>query len=109
MSMTISNPYSYAITIQNIFVVWNHDKGHQTGDDKSLMLLSASLGSPLFSGTSPGPSLTIVPVPARTVPSGSSTISFTFHQSYDRLDDTERIVINLATHGCQSYPIDSDR
>jgi Flp pilus assembly protein TadG len=108
MSMTISNPYPYPIAIQNVFVVWNHDKGHETGD-KNLILLSASLGSPLFSGSSPGPSLTITPVPTRMVPSGSSTISFTFNQSYDKLDDTERILINLATHGCQNYPIDSDR
>ena len=109
MSMTISNPYPYAITIQNIFVVWNHDKGHELTDDKSLMLLNASLGSSLFSGTSPGPSLTISPVPARTLPTGTSTISFTFHQSYDKFDNTERILINLATHGCQNYPIDSER
>ena len=108
MSMTISNPYPYPIVIQNIFVVWNHDKGHETGD-KNLMLLSASLGAPLFNGTSPGPSLTISPVPTRTIPAGTSTISFTFHQSYDKLDNTERIVINLATHGCQNYPIDSDK
>ena len=40
-----------------------------------------------------------------TIPQGSSTITFTFHQSYDRSDGSERIQINLATNGCQADPI----
>ncbi|HZM23530.1 MAG TPA: hypothetical protein VFC02_17390, partial [Anaerolineales bacterium] len=48
------------------------------------------------------------PSPAAYIPTGTSTITFTFHQSYDTFDGTEQILINLATNGCQSYPIVSN-
>jgi len=98
--MTINNTTVSAITIQNIFVVWNHDKGHQTGIDKSLQLNSVTLGSQIWSGTSTGPNQTINPSGTVTIPTGSSTLIFTFQQSYDNLDGTENILINLSASGC---------
>jgi hypothetical protein len=110
MSMTISNPNPYTINVQNVFVVWDHDKGHKTGDDKNLILLGASLGSQFWSGSSAGPSLTITPAATLMIPSGSSTIIFTFHQSYDANSDrSEEILINLSTPGCQNFPIHAKR
>jgi hypothetical protein len=108
MTMTITNPYSYAITIKDLYMVWNHDKGHQVTDDKSLVLLNASLGSQQFwIGGSVGPRVDITPSTPLLIPSGTTTITFTFHQSYDRIDFTEAIFINLATPGCEGYPINA--
>jgi hypothetical protein len=108
MSMTITNPYAYSITIKDLYVVWNHDKGHQVTDDKSLALLNASLGSQQFwLGGSVGPRVDITPPATLLIPTGTTTITFTFHQSYDRVDFTEAIFINLATPGCEAYPINA--
>jgi hypothetical protein len=108
MTMTITNPNVYAITIQDVFVVWNHDKGHQVGNDKSLILQSASLGAtPFWTGSSTGPSATLTSIAPLTIPGNStvSMITFTFNQSYDVFDNSEEILINLSTPGCQSFPI----
>jgi hypothetical protein len=41
-----------------------------------------------------------------TIPPGSSiTITFTFHQTYDRSDGSEELLVNLSTPGCEGYPI----
>ena len=37
---------------------------------------------------------------------GVTTLVFTFQQSYDKLDNSERIYMNLLTPGCEPYPID---
>ena len=108
MSMVITNPLAIPIQIQDVFVVWNHDKGHLAGADKTLNLTSVSLAGNIWSGASNGPSLTITPTPTAYIPTGTSTITFTFHQSYDFFDGSEQIFINLATNGCQSYPIVSN-
>jgi Flp pilus assembly protein TadG len=107
MTMTITNPNAYAITVKDIFVVWNHDKGHQSGNDKSLTLLSASLGATSFwTGSSTGPSTTLTPpTPLTIAGSAVSTIVFTFQQSYDAFDNSEEILINLSTPGCTGFPI----
>ena len=100
MIMTIHNTTGSAITIQSIFVVWNHDKGHQTGLDKSLQLESVTLGSQIWSGSSTGPNEMINPSGTVTIPIGSTTLIFGFQQSYDNLDGTEEILINLLASGC---------
>ncbi|HUE98862.1 MAG TPA: hypothetical protein VMN99_06380, partial [Anaerolineales bacterium] len=70
----------------------------------------ASLGSQFFSGSAAGPSLTISPPGTLAIPSGTSSIIFTFHQSYDTNSDrTEEILINLSTPGCGSFPIHATR
>lgn len=108
LTLTITNPVPSPIQIQDIFVVWNHDKGHQTGSDKTLQLNSVSIGSLSWSGSplpSNGPSVTVAPSSPLYIPSGSSTLIFTFHQSYDNFDGTEEILINLASPGCTGFPI----
>jgi hypothetical protein len=111
MTMTISNPNAWPITMQDVFVVWDHDRGHLTGNDKSLLLQSASLGgTPFWTGNNDGPSTTLTPTAPLIIPAGSSvTIVFTFHQAYDRSDGSEEININLSTPGCETFPIHEKR
>ena len=112
LTMTITNSQSYAVTIKDVFVVWNNDKGHQVGSDKTLVLQSASLtttaGTNTFwTGTSTGPSTTLTSTSPLVIPGNGAvtTISFNFNQSYDKLDFTEEILINLSTPGCELYPL----
>jgi hypothetical protein len=107
MTMTIQNPNAWPISIQDVFVVWDHDRGHALGNDKTLILQSASVGGvPFWTGTNAGPSTTLTPTSLLTIPPGSSiTITFTFHQSYDRSDGSEELLVNLSTPGCEGYPI----
>lgn len=109
MTLTINSPVTTPVQIQDVFVVWNHDKGHQEGN-KKLTLLTASITRPgitsqFWSGNGLGPSQSITPAPAAYIPTGPSTITFTFDQSYDSQDTTERILINLSTPGCTLFPI----
>ena len=114
MTLNIPNTNVYPVTISNIFVVWNYDKGHQTGDEKGLILQSATLlGSPTPFWTadpldpSLGPSASITPPAAVSFPPNTtSTIVFTFDQSYDKFSKSEEIYINLLTPGCENDPID---
>jgi hypothetical protein len=111
MTMTITNPNAWPLSIQDVFVVWDHDRGHQTGNDKTLRLQSVSLGgTPLWSGDLDGPTALLTPTaPLSIPPGGSITIVFTFHQAYDRSDGSEEININLSTPGCESFPIHEKR
>jgi hypothetical protein len=98
--------------IQTGTIFWNHDKGHTVaapGENTQLRLKSADLNGINFFTNNPGvyaPSLTASPFQLY-VPQGTSTITFTISQSYDRFDGTERILIFLATNGCQNFPIDA--
>ncbi|NJC95791.1 MAG: hypothetical protein C3F07_17630 [Anaerolineales bacterium] len=107
MSITLTNNLAANLQVQDVFIQWNHDKGHQTGSDKTLRLQSARIGSMTFwTGNNIGASLTIVPSPAAIITaSGTSTITFTFHQSYDNWDNTEYISITLANPGCEQVTI----
>ncbi len=104
MTMTINNPLAVPLQIATITVRWNHDKGHQTGDDKTLRLQYANLnGTVFFSGNELGDNYTITPNPAISVQPnsvGTTTITFTFHQAFDRWDDTEFVQINFTNPGC---------
>ena len=100
LTMIINNSLSVPLQIGNVSVVWNHDKGHTLGDDKSLILQSAQLGSVFWKGNEIGPTHTITPA-STFIPSGTSTIIFSFHQVFDRWDNTESITINLSSPGCE--------
>ena len=108
MSLSITNPYPYTLTISEVNVHWNFDKGHQK-DPKELYLLSASLGgSPFWTGSPPGiyaPSYKVPFTGPLTLPPGTHSISFLFNQNYDKTDGTEKIIINFSTPGCTGYPI----
>lgn len=105
---TINNPTGQFLQVGSVAVVWNHDKGHQTGDDKTLILQSASLAGVVFwTGNQVDPATTppLVPAPDSPlfIPPGTSVIAFSFHQTFDgksRWDYTESITINLSTPGC---------
>lgn len=102
MIMTINNSLSAFLEISNVTVTWNHDRGHQTGGDKSLILQSASLaGVTFWTGSQTGPTVTLTPTTPAFIPPGTSTIAFTFHQVFDRWDNTEQVTINLSTPGCE--------
>jgi Flp pilus assembly protein TadG len=109
MTMTVTNPYLYPLTIGSGIVTWNDDKGHQTGSDKTLSLRDITIGSTQVwigstSNTSSQPWSGIVAVmPAKS----TITLTFTFHQSYDNLDATERIIFTIITNGCNNLQIDS--
>jgi len=111
MTMTIPNPNVYPVTFKDIFVVWNSDKGHQTGNDKSLILLSAGLfgSAPFWTGSPPEPAVgpsAYLPIPVVLPPNTTSTIVFTFNQPYDKFSRSEEVFINLLTPGCEGFPID---
>lgn len=111
MSMTITNPYNFPLILRDVTVTWNDDKGHQVGADKTLKLQGASIGGVSFwTGNIGNRSTYTIPTTA-AIPAGPSTttISFVFHQSYDNVDGTENILINLLTPGCENDPIDSSK
>ena len=99
-----------ALTVLQIFVVWNHDGGHLSGGGNSLRLRKITLAAvTIWTGDAPGPSFTVTFPPGAgiTLPTGLSNIAFTFHQSYDRKDNTERITMQFANNGCGSFTLDS--
>lgn len=55
-----AKPTGVPLVMQNVTVTWNHDKGHQLGLDKTLLLPQAVLDSTvLWGGGKAGPILTI--------------------------------------------------
>lgn len=107
MSLTLTNPLTVPVQVQDIFVIWNHNYGHQSSSDKTLRLISVSWESPVWTGSSAGPSISVVPSPTALLDPGTSTLTFTFHQSYDNWEGTghptldnqtpETITINFAS------------
>jgi len=111
MSMTINNPLGVALTVQSINVTWNHDGGRSGGgpSGRPLPLTGVSLSSSSWSESSTTSPYTLVNTPpSLVIPTGTSTITFTFQYNYANQDGTERILINLSTPGCEFYPIDSN-
>lgn len=108
MSMVITNSQSFPLTLQDLTVTWNDDKGHQLGSDKSLILQSASLSGTTFWTGNINNQSTYTIAASPVIPANTTvTISFIFHQSYDNFDGTEKIYINLLTPGCENDPIRS--
>ena len=106
LGMTITNPYTFPITFQDVTVTWNDDKGHQTTGDKTLILQSADLSGTVFWTGDINNQSTYTIVASPVIPPGSTvTLSFSFHQTYDNFDATEQIYINLFTAGCEGNPI----
>jgi len=106
LQMTITNPYDFPLTFQDVTLTWNNDKGHQTGSDKTLILQSASLaGTNFWTGSVNNQATFTISAMPTIAPRTTVIISFTFHQTYDNFDGTESIYINLFTPGCESDPI----
>ncbi|HEU4746815.1 MAG TPA: hypothetical protein VFS61_16355, partial [Anaerolineales bacterium] len=93
------------LAVQDVFLRWDHDRGHSDGNDKTVRLLQASLNAtPFWTGDEPGPSFTISPANL-SIPTGESTIRFTFHQFYDRSDGSEEFLLSWRPNICHNYPI----
>lgn len=106
MEMSINNRTGYTLSATQIYVEWNHDTGHQPGNDATLHLQQILLASQSWYGDINSPSAyisTFFP----SIPPGESIVQFIFHQNYSVSDGTERIIITLGTPGCVNYPIDS--
>lgn len=104
MTLTITNPNAWPITLGDVFVKWDHDRGHGTGNDKTLRLQTVKLGSnEFFNGDDDGPSLTISPAEPVVIPPNTTlTLTFTFHQAYDDSDGSEELNIDFSTPGCEN-------
>jgi hypothetical protein len=107
MSMNIVNNTGHRLTVAQVYVEWNHDSGHD-GNDSTLRLKQILFEGSPWSGDILAPSA-FIPAYYPIIPTGSSTIEFIFHQGYDNLDGTERIIITIGTPGCTNYPIDSSK
>lgn len=106
MEMSINNQTGYTLNVTQVYVEWNHDRGHQQGNDTSLHLRQILLAEQSWNGDLNSPSA-YIPTFLPSLPPGLSTVQFIFHQNYTASDGTERIIITLGTPGCVSYPIDS--
>ena len=107
MSMIISNPNSYPLTVQDIQVVWNAASGG-SGSETTLTLLAVSLEGDLWTVKSTIGTHTITPTGIVEIPANStSTVTFTFDQNYANPNGNESIVIHLSTPGCEDFPIKS--
>jgi Flp pilus assembly protein TadG len=104
MYLFITNPHD-SITVLNVQVVWNATTGAPSSSPLSLR--SASLNGVFWAGTDSTGNLTITPSTTVTIPGNNQTskIVFTFDKNYQTRNNTESIVINLATSGCENYTI----
>ena len=104
MNMTITNPHE-SITVSTVQVTWNSTTG--ASGNKPLTLLSVSLGTTFWTGSSTaGSGLTITPSTTVTIPGNNrvSTIIFSFDKNYQNPSGNS-ITINLSTPGCEGNPI----
>lgn len=106
MEMRIDNRTGHTLNATQVYVEWNHDTGHVSGNDTSLHLQQILLDSQSWSGDIHSPSA-YIPAFYPSIPPGESIVTFVFHQNYNLKDGTERIIITIGTPGCVSYPIDS--
>jgi hypothetical protein len=106
MEMKVYNNSGYTLNTANIYIEWNHDTGHASGNDPKLHLRNILFANQAWEGDLYTPS-TYINGYYPLIPTGESTIRFVFNQSYDTADGTERIIINLGTPGCVNYPVDS--
>jgi hypothetical protein len=106
MQMTINNQTGHILTAAQIYLEWNHDTGHSSGQDRSLRLRQIMFNRQVWDGDIMAPS-EYIPAYYPRIPTGESIIQFIFHQSYDVADGTERIIVNISNPGCINYPVDS--
>jgi len=106
MSITINNPYTFTLMMNDLTVTWNDDKGHRSGSDKTLKLQKITVGATtIWTGNTAKNVWTLTVINNATVPPGNTTVTFFFHQSYENPDGTENVVVNWLTPGCTTNPI----
>ena len=83
--------------------------GYKQGNTYNpLNLQSVTLGgSNIWTGNVNAPSYGISFVSYPRLPIGTSTTAFNFSNTYNNQNGTERIIVYLATNGCQNYLVDS--
>ena len=106
MEMNINNQTGYILNTAQIYLEWNHDTGHGSGSDLGLHLRQIMFAGQVWNGDIQSPSV-YIPSYYPTIPTGQSKIQFIFHQKYNLIDGTERIIIYISTPGCTNYPLDS--
>lgn len=106
MEMTINNQSGHILSTAQIYLEWNHDRGHGSGDDWGLRLRQIIFAEEVWNGDIQTPS-TYIQSYSPSIPLGISSIQFIFHQDYNLTDGTERIIITIGTPGCTNYPVDS--
>ena len=106
MSMTATNSTGVDPAIQAIYVYGTNGTGHSGGTDTTLDLLSTAIGSNTIWSTSvvgrnpygdQGVYAPFYPIPfsSASLPTGTSTIYFTFTQSYNSQNGSERILYHV--------------
>ncbi len=106
MKMQVINNSGYRLSTAQIYLEWNHDTGHRSSADPALHLNQVLFANQTWNGDILAPS-TYITAFYPLIPTGESTIQFTFNQKYDVPDGTERIIITIGTPGCVDYPVDS--
>lgn len=106
MEMEIVNGTGHVLSVSQVYVEWNHDTGHQSGNDRTVRLRQVIFASQAWNGDILSPSA-YIPAYYPSIPTGASKIQFRFHQNYLLTDGTERIIITIGTPGCVGYPVDS--
>jgi hypothetical protein len=103
--MTITNPYEFPVTVQDIQMIWNAASGG-TGNE-TLTLISASLGDIFWAVNNSSGNFTITPTTTLSLPGNGaiSTLTITFDDDYQHPNGSESIVINLSTPGCENSQI----
>lgn len=105
MQMDIDNNTGHVLITSQVYVEWNHDKGH-SGDDTGLRLRQVMFAGQAWDGDVKSPSTYVIAY-YPFIPMGKSQIQFVFHQNYNLPDGTERIIVTIGTPGCINYPVDS--
>jgi hypothetical protein len=106
MRMLINNQTGHTLTTAQIYLEWNHDTGHESETDRGLRLRQIVFDRQIWNGDIESPSA-YIPAFYPTIPPGESMVQFIFHQSYDVIDGTERVIVNISNPGCINYPVDS--
>jgi Tol biopolymer transport system component len=109
MYLDVPNPNPYPVTVNNVFLAWNYNGGHNSPFNADLRLIGAQFptGNVFWTGDEHAPIFTI-PYPYNppvVIPAGTtSRLTFTFDQSYD-IPKNEEIEIHFSTPGCELFPV----
>jgi hypothetical protein len=111
MSLVLKNTgNNYPVTVSSVWVAWNYDKGHATGQT-SLYLQKAEAisvaGNKVFwTGNLNQPSALLPLSTAVIVPANNNlTLTFTFDKIYDGPRGLEQVQVQFSTPGCENYGV----
>lgn len=103
----ITNNTGQSLAVTNIRTVWNDDKGHQCGADKSLQLVSGTLANQSFYQGPPNLTRTTTYGVSQntnvSLPTGASTLNYVTDKFYNNLDGTECFSLYVPSRSCWVY------